>query len=186
MYACASIDYTYFNNAKNLFSRNEIIVSDSFVDNFKYSFIKASYQKNDAIFVLSRVLKDGSYEWIGSNYEMIRTKDGIIIETIGLDSDIRFHNSQLPDFKNFTSSHHYIDLYDPDLIYEKLVLNYKDTEFVENNSLFDKVITIQRTNDTIGWNSQDMYFYKEGILVKSIQKINPLQSAIEIDFYLKY
>ena len=184
--SCASIDYTYFNNVKNIFSRNEIDVTDSFIDGFEYSFIKVSYGRNDAIFVLARVLNDGSFEWIGSNYEVIRTKGGTIIETMGLESDIKFYDSQLPDFKNFKSSSHYIDLYDPDLIYEKLAFRYLDTKPAKKDSIYDQVVTIQRASKTIGWESIDIYFYKDGAIRKSIQKINPLKPPIEIAFFLKY
>jgi hypothetical protein len=184
--SCSSIDYTYFTNAKNLFSRNDIKLSNSFIDNFRYSFIKVSYKKNDAIFVLSRVLEDGSYEWVGSNYEIIRTKGGTIIETIGLESDIKFYDSELPDFKNFKSSSHFIDLYDPDLIFEKLVFNHLSTELIEDNSIIEEIVIIRRSNNSIGWISKDTYIYRDGIIFKSIQAINPLRPNIEIEFYFKY
>jgi len=184
--SCTSIDYTYFNNIKNTFARNEINVTESFIKNFEYSFIKVSYKKNDAIFVLARVLEDGSYEWIGANYEVIITKSGTIIETIGLESDIKFHESQLPDFKNFKTSSHYIDLYNPNLVFEKLSFNYLDTKLPVKDLNYDQVITIQRVSETIGWHSKDIYFYNKGAIKRSIQKINPLKPPIEITFFFKY
>ena len=81
---CASIDYSYFNDLKNYYAKNEILIDESFISKQDYSFIKVSNAKNDAVFVLSNIDQFGVYEWIGSNYESIRTKDGLLIETKGL------------------------------------------------------------------------------------------------------
>ena len=90
--SCASIDYGYFNDLKNYYSKNKILIDESFISKQDYSFIKVSNSKNDAVFILSNIDQFGVYEWIGSNYESIKTKDGLIIETKGLLSDIKFYD----------------------------------------------------------------------------------------------
>ena len=90
--SCASIDYSYFNDLKNYYSKNKILIDESFISKQDYSFIKVSNSKNDAVFILSNIDQFGVHEWIGSNYESIKTKDGLIIETKGLRSDIKFYS----------------------------------------------------------------------------------------------
>jgi hypothetical protein len=79
--SCASINYSYFSDFKNALSKNEIIVDQVFIDSQDFSFIKVSNTKNDAIFVLSSISPEGIYKWVGSNFEIIKTKGGLILET---------------------------------------------------------------------------------------------------------
>ena len=88
--SCSSIDYSYFEDLKNYYSKNKILVDQSFIDKQDYSFIKVSNSKNDAVFILSNIDQFGVHEWIGSNYESIKTKDGLIIETKGCDQILNF------------------------------------------------------------------------------------------------
>ena len=92
MTSCASIDYSYFSDLRNYYSKNKILIDELFIDNQDYSFIKVSNSKNDAVFILSNIDQFGVFEWIGSNKESIKTKDGLIIETKGLSSDIKFYS----------------------------------------------------------------------------------------------
>ena len=69
------------------------------------------------MFVLSNIDQFGVYEWIGSNYESIKTKDGLIIETKGLRSDIKFYSydisileKELNSQKNFMKLKHQVVL----------------------------------------------------------------------------
>ena len=54
--SCSSIDYSYFADLKNYYSKNKILVDQSFIDKQDYSFIKVSNKKNDAVFILSRLI----------------------------------------------------------------------------------------------------------------------------------
>jgi hypothetical protein len=38
----------------------------------------------------------------------------------------------------------------------------------------------------IGWKSKDSYIFKDGVIHRSMQKINPLLDPLKIDFYFKY
>ena len=120
--SCTSMDYSYFNDLKNYYSKNRILVDQSFIDELDYSFIKVSNKKNDAIFVLSNIDQFGVYEWIGSNYESIKTKDGLIVETKGLRSDIKFYSNNFSISGKISSFDSQIDLYNPDLIFSNITL----------------------------------------------------------------
>ncbi|EKO35993.1 hypothetical protein B273_0603 [SAR86 cluster bacterium SAR86E] len=185
--SCASINYSYFTDFKNAISRNELIIDDLFIENQDFSFIKVSNSKNDAVFVLASISSVGIYEWIGANYERIRTKDGLILETVGLESDIKFYSNLLITHNNKGIFNSHIDLYNPDLVFEEISLQHHSskTHFTENG---DKVVTSKflRTSSAIGWRSEDIYVYKNGIIQRSVQEINPLTGPLEIEFYFKY
>jgi hypothetical protein len=188
--SCASVDYSYFSDFKRLLARNTIAVSDSYISNMKYSFIKVSHARNEAIFVLSDVSSTGIHTWIGANYEVIKTKHGLIVETRGLDSDIKFYSSGFNDMTELSNYSSYINLYNPDLVYEKIIFNTKDINTTQPNKsdldLKVHVVELERQVLNIGWASKDTYFYKNGIIIKSIQKTNPLRDHFTINFYYKF
>ena len=131
--SCASIDYSYFKDLKNYYSKNKILVDQSFIDKQDYSFIKVSNSKNDAVFILSNIDQFGVYEWIGSNYESIKTKDGLIIETKGLQSDIKFYSYDISILEKALSFHSQIDLYNPDLIFADITLRRNSLTTYKNS-----------------------------------------------------
>ena len=185
--SCSSIDYSYFVDLKNYYSKNKILVDQSFIDKQDYSFIKVSNNKNDAVFILFNIDQFGVHEWIGSNYESIKTKDGLIIETKGLRSDIKFYSydiSILGKTLNFNSQ---IDLYNPDLIFANITLR-RNTKTTYKNSQGNEMNVFQYTRivPEIGWKAKDSYTFKDGVIYKSIQQINPMLDSLEINFYFKY
>ena len=185
--SCASIDYSYFKDLKNYYSKNKILVDQPFIDKQDYSFIKVSNKKNDAIFILSNIDQFGVYEWIGSNYEIIKTKDGLIIETKGLRSDIKFYSYDISILEKSLSFNSQIDLYNPDLIFANITLR-RNTKTTYKNSQGNEMNVFQYTRivPEIGWKAKESYTFKDGVIYKSIQQINPMLDSLEINFYFKY
>ena len=185
--SCASIDYSYFKDLKNYYSKNEILVDQSFIDKQDYSFIKVSNKKNDAIFILSNIDQFGVYEWIGSNYETIKTKDGLIVETKGLRSDIKFYSYDISILEKTSSFDSHIDLYNPDLIFANITLRRNSkTSYRNSNGNEMNVFQYTRIVPEIGWKAKESYTFKDGVIYKSIQQINPMLDSLEINFYFKY
>ncbi|MDB2356834.1 YjbF family lipoprotein [Gammaproteobacteria bacterium] len=185
--SCASIDYSYFNDLRNYYSKNKILIDESFIDKKDYSFIKVSNSKNDAVFILSNIDQFGVYEWIGSNYESIKTKDGLIIETRGLQSDIKFYSYDISILENELSINSKIDLYNPDLIFSHIILRkHSSTSYFDNNGNEINVFQYTRSVPEIGWKAKESYKFKDGVIYESIQEINPHLEPLEIKFYFKY
>ena len=185
--SCASIDYSYFKDLKNYYSKNEILVDQSFIDKQDYSFIKVSNKKNDAIFILSNIDQFGVYKWIGSNYEIIKTKDGLIIETKGLRSDIKFYSYDISILEKTSRFDSQIDLYNPDLIFANITLRRNSKTAYKNNQGNEmNVFQYTRIVPEIGWKAKESYTFKDGVIYKSIQQINPMLDPLEINFYFKY
>jgi hypothetical protein len=185
--SCSSIDYSYFADLKNYYSKNKILVDQSFIDKQDYSFIKVSNKKNDAVFVLSKIDQFGVHEWIGSNFESIKTKDGLIIETKGLRSDIKFYSYDISILEKTLSFNSQIDLYNPDLIFANITLR-RNSKTTYQNSQGNEMNVFQYTRivPEIGWKAKESYTFKDGVIYKSIQQINPMLEPLEINFYFKY
>jgi len=185
--SCSSIDYSYFADLKNYYSKNKILVDQSFIDKQDYSFIKVSNKKNDAVFVLSKIDQFGVHEWIGSNFESIKTKDGLIIETKGLRSDIKFYSYDISILEKTLSFNSQIDLYNPDLIFANITLR-RNSKTTYKNSQGNEMNVFQYTRivPEIGWKAKESYTFKDGVIHKSIQQINPMLDPLEINFYFKY
>jgi hypothetical protein len=185
--SCASIDYSYFNYVKNYYSKNKILVDQTFIETQNYSFIKVSNSKNDAVFVLANIDQFGVYEWIGSEYESIKTKDGLIIETKGLRSDIKFHSYDISILESGLTLNSQIDLYNPDLIYSDIILRkHSSTTYKNSKGNEMNVLQYTRTVPEIGWKAKESYTFKDGVIYESIQQINPMLDPLEIKFYFKY
>ena len=185
--SCASIDYSYFNDLKNYYAKNEILIDESFISKQDYSFIKVSNSKNDAVFVLSNIDQFGVYEWIGSNYESIRTKDGLIIETKGLQSDIKFYSYDISISEKASNFNSQVDLYNPDLIFANITLRRNSSTTYKNSKGNEmNVFEYTRIVPEIGWKAKESYTLKDGVIYKSIQQINPMLDPLEINFYFTY
>ena len=185
--SCASMDYSYFKDLKSYYSKNKILVDQSFIERQDYSFIKVSNSKNDAVFILSNIDEFGVYEWIGSNYESIKTKDGLIIETRGLKSDIKFYSYETSILENASSFNSQIDLYNPDLIFADIAIRRNSfTTFKNSNGNEMNVFQYTRTVPEIGWKAKESYTFKDGVIYESVQQINPMLDPLEINFYFKY
>ena len=161
--SCESVDYSYFNDLKNY------------------------YSKNDAVFVLSNIDQFGVYEWIGSNYESIKTKDGLIIETKGLRSDIKFYSYDISILEKASNFNSQVDLYNPDLIFANITLR-RNSSTTYKNSKGNEMNVFQYTRivPEIGWKAKESYTFKDGVIYKSVQQINPMLDPLELNFYFKY
>lgn len=185
--SCSSLDYSYFGDLKNYYSKNRIVVDQPFIDEKNYSFMKVSNSKNDAIFVLSTINDLGIYEWIGSNNESIKTKDGLIIETKGMRSDIKFYSYDISILEITSSFKSQINLYNPDLIFANITIRRdSSTSYINSEGSELNVLKYTRIVPEIGWKAKESYIFKDGVIYKSVQQINPMLEPLELTFYFKY
>lgn len=185
--SCSSLDYSYFGDLKNYYSKNRIVVDQTFIDEKNYSFMKVSNSKNDAIFVLSTINHLGIYEWIGSNNESIKTKDGLIIETKGMRSDIKFYSYDISILEITSSFKSQINLYNPDLIFANITIRRdSSTSYINSEGSELNVLKYTRIVPEIGWKAKESYIFKDGVIYESVQQINPMLEPLELTFYFKY
>ena len=127
------------------------------------------------------------YEWIGSNYESIKTKDGLIIETKGMRSDIKFYSYDISILEITSSFKSQINLYNPDLIFANITIRRdSSTSYINSEGSKLNVLKYTRIVPEIGWKAKESYIFKDGVIYKSVQQINPMLEPLELTFYFKY
>jgi hypothetical protein len=48
------------------------------------------------------------------------------------------------------------------------------------------VLKYTRIVPEIGWKAKESYIFKNGVIYKSVQQINPMLEPLELSFYFKY
>jgi len=184
--AVPQFDYPYIDLWKSALFRQGIQVDEAFIEESEFSFIKVSYKKNDAIFILSSVNNDGVYTWVGSNYELIKTYNGLILESSGLFPDTSIHAS---DQLKITSTNlqessysFYLDIDQPELLSLPVSYILKSRKMIQG----ELEVSFERSSPVIGWVAQDKYWYQAGLIVRSEISITPLEPSLKIQFYYKY
>ena len=88
--SCTSIDLGYIDLVRDRVKKNTINDQDA-LSSTKYSFIRATKDGNQAIFILSNYDK-GLETWVGAGQETIVTYKGFILSTTKLEKNIKYHN----------------------------------------------------------------------------------------------
>ena len=187
-----NINYGYFEMYANAIFKERINIDTEFIDSVDYSFIKARYNRNEATLVLASI-ENGIMEWVGADLVTIKTKEGTIVETSGLASNISYYaedvSNQLNKISNFPdySLHLYID--SPELIHTRVDFRFLNKEFKQimhggSKKLVEQAIYEKRSS-SIGWKSDDIFYIKDGLVIKTSQNLTPLAGKIEIEFYYK-
>jgi hypothetical protein len=181
--SCSTLDTSYFGYLKNYIQGNSIVISNESMLNIKYSFIKISFGRSDAVLVLSSINEDEVFTWIGSNFEVVKTFKGIIVY-----SNIPNILFDLPSFNiDFSFKQKYFsffaNLYEPDL--EHQIVNY---ELISRKESKDGYVNIYRKEmKSINWVvNEEFYLNNRGLVTKSIQYINPLKNKLVVNFYYQY
>ena len=188
--SCSSLNFTYpyFDFWQNALFRNNIDVSEAYIDDQKYSFIHVSYKDNDAIFVLSGI--DGDvYTWVGANLEKIKTYKGLIIETYNIQPDIKIDTKDLSKIINsdFQENTYFFNLSIDNPSIFALPIKYKLIK-KSNNDDGKHSITYKKDSDIIRWKNKDKIVFdsRSGLPIHSSISITPLEPNIELHFYYKY
>lgn len=179
--ANTSVSYSYFDYLRSYFYPQSIDL-DSAAKEIDYSYIRASLGRNEALLVLSES-KEGINTWVGANGEIIRTYNGLIIETIGLDRNLKIFRTNV---FNFLSKEKIINvkfsLDNPDLVFGNLVLELEKIDDYENGVKF----FYSRRSPSIGWSDKDIYVFQNEKIKYSEQRFHPYSKKIKLEFFFKY
>jgi len=87
--SCASVnvDTGPFGSVKNFVLKDKITIDDEFISSMSFSFILVTFKRNQAVFVLSSISDDGTYTWVGTNNERIKTLNGMIVDIYNFDPE---------------------------------------------------------------------------------------------------
>ena len=136
--SCASVnvDTGPFGSVKNFVLKDKITIDDEFISSMSFSFILVTFKRNQAVFVLSSISDDGTYTWVGTNNERIKTLNGMIVDIYNFDPEFSILFSKNNNLKNnFLEIGNDIDLRvnlsKPELEY--LSLNYSRIKELDNS-----------------------------------------------------
>ena len=180
--SCSTIDLGYIEVFQESFRKNEITDLESFYDS-NFSFIRLSQGRNQAVYVLSNY-EDGVETWTGATGEEVITYLGLILSSKNLDRNIKMHNvNNIP--KNLNGSFSSLLSFDnPEALYLDSSFNGQNYPKGINNKRCDgefKVFT--RVIHSIRYEDEIFICYQNNITKFSIQKINPFDKEIKIEFF---
>ena len=193
--SCAFLEYKdTLDTIKSLtLGAQDIKIDSDFLESRQYSFIKVKIGRSLlAIMSLSRIEGD-TFTWVGQNNEIIQTKYGRIISTIGLSHDIDILNrSEINPLSD--------DLNDLLVLLEnpRAIVELKRSRTIEKNVMLtldndyaaDKYeVSFQARS--FSWTGTNTYWFDQRsdlpfLPLKSITTIHPRLPIFEIDFYYKF
>ena len=181
--SCSSlkVDYSYFGYLHNALFNNDFEINAEYYEELEFSYLKIKHKDREAVYVLSEV-SDDIYTWTGSNYETLKTYNGIIIEMSGVYSFSAFPD----DVKNFE-----IIKNNPFLRYNfedpKLVMHRFDFKIIEIIPEKSCVLRkYRRESKVIGFRSNEEICIRDNLPLYSTQKINNLIDNFELEFFYKF
>lgn len=180
---CSSFDLGYFDIVRGALKTNKIENLEPFIAN-KFSFIRLTKGKNQAILVLSDY-DNGIETWVGSGEETLVTAKGVILFSDGLEYNVQQHepivfqeNIYLNRFSTYTS-------------FDRPSLKYVQSIYIKQNSKHKKRLdckgashSYKRTIESIRYKDDLIICLNENQIVESsVQKIHPWDEEIKIEFF---
>ena len=182
--ASCSTDLTYFNIFKQAFAYSKIDVNDGQIEKIKYSFIKVTLGRNQAIFVLSEITKENIFIWVGANNEKIHTYHGYVIHTDGFSPSYNIQDkSKLLeyDFNNFSNQELLIffSIESPEINYIEATIG-SPSNYNKNCSEF------YLTAPLIKFKGKTIICYSSnGMPLLTKQKLSPLHDVLRLEYFYK-
>lgn len=177
--SCVNLDMGYIEIFKEAIKKDPILLPKT--NSLEYSFIKISYRDREAIFILSKL--DSGYErWVGSNGEVIITKDGFITRTHGFSNDISMDLTLITPLNagKFIGN---ISFTNPLMVHSALRMQVSNSSNISCNNQLD----ITKEIIQLGIKLKDQICYaKNGYPRRSIQYLFPNDSPFKIEYHYKF
>lgn len=166
---------------------NQSITLDAFKD-AEFSFITFKVGRNPKVKLVLSSIQNDIYEWVSSDMHTIHTYNGLIIKTSGLPHNIFLRNFRAFDPSLLTDFNAVLQYDKPILVGAPIGLSYQSKKNKPDTNIYSNISSYfyLREVESIGWKSKDEYWYSQGSLIYSKQKIHPLMPKIEIEFFYKF
>ena len=127
------------------------------------------------------------FEWVGSNGEKIITKNGRIIETVGLEHNIQLLNRSEATLALDSDKELLISLYDPSATISQTIKTYDlGIESLElDKTYISKSYREDFTTNNYKWSGSNFYWVdtRTSLPIKTIASSHPYLDSFEIEFY---
>lgn len=171
------------------FGAPDIIVDRKYYDAMPYSFIKVSYGKRYiGIYTLSDT-DNGLYKWVGADNSRLYTKNGKVLQSIGLIKNLKIINKWDYDFTlSYFKSDKLIMLENPTAMIEmsSTIKYIGEEEIFHISNKMSKYFEEDFQSTVISWGGKNKYWISEyGEVLRSVQSIHPHLEELEITFFYK-
>tara|TARA_B100000945_G_scaffold309456_1_gene300307 strand:- start:1754 stop:2401 length:648 start_codon:yes stop_codon:yes gene_type:complete len=168
------------------------VISQEVFDKYEYSFANVKIGRGAASTVVLAYIRDGVYEWRSNDGITIYTYNGMIIETIGFQSDFKIDPFDVLDQSlegnDFIT---YLEFKNPDLYRSKV--NNRVFKHKTHNKIIDRlggeinaeILSHSFRLPIIKWKGENQFYIYDERVIRSEQYIHPNMPVIKIDFYLK-
>ena len=153
---------------------------------YKSSYVKVKLGSRVATLILKESSDDDYLEWIGNdNVKIVTSKNGAILQTIGLDHNISITPGSVDENGNLTII--YCDFYDPNFFHVQGFMKISSNSLDQITYLEEQLATNKIENTffyrEINWTSSNITHFYNKKPVYTAQKIHPNLSKIEMYFY---
>ena len=165
-------------------------ITKEYFESREYSFANVKIGRGPAATIILAYINDGVYEWRGADGTIFFTKDGQLIETLGLPSDISISAVHLKNDGKVTVNS--LSTFREPLLYkaqtvntinrlsEKFILDRADGTHITS------VYKVHKEIPSIKWNGTSRYFIdKNNRVLYSEEEIHPFLPKIKIQYYYK-
>jgi hypothetical protein len=192
--SCSVITFGQFPSlAKDAIFGVDYEITEEIFNSQPYSFAKVLIGKSIVAITVLSTVNNGVYTWVSADGEKIYTKDGKIIETFGLQNDMKIINSfnlQNIKFELIKSKEEaqertfLIELDNPHALMSQETSFYNtgiDKNYF-NSMLFEERFETSK----LKWEGVNYYWVDpQGRVIKSVQNIHPRMPLVTIEFYYK-
>ena len=191
--SCVNHEYQQmFNIAKaNIVGIDDIKIDQDFLADRNYSFIKVKQGKSTLAILTLLSIKGDEYVWVGLDNVRIRTKNGRIIETFGLDHNFSIVNKiNLPDHDDLNDISILVKLDNP-LATFPLSMSYQSETSEVNLDKKYKVVEVKeifKSSSAFKWKGENFYWYdvNNNLPIKVSQQTHPFLGPFVVEFYYKF
>lgn len=172
-----NLDYLLRNTFSSEFKRTE-----KFFDDFPYSYALVRLNRNNEVLMVLESVEDSKYVWVSNDGIRLVIYKGILIETVGLENDLKINNISGLEPKNemeyvFNSN---VTFTDPVLINSPVRLNINhDKKYMEVQK--DYVDIKRRDKDSVSFVNEKSY-----LIESADYRLAPGSGKIKARFYYKF
>ena len=167
-------------------------ISKDVFDKYEYSFANVKIGRGPASTLVLAYIKNGVYEWRSNDGIKIFTFNGMIIQTIGLESDLKATHINILDESLEGDKHiNFIAFKNPDLyrspVYNKIFKHKSHTTDLKRlgGNINAEIIEHSFNMPIIKWKGNNKYYLYDNSIIRSEQYIHPNIPIVKMDFYLK-
>lgn len=170
---------------------DEDLISQDYYQSNEYSFANVKIGKGPAAVIVLAFAKNGLFEWRGGDGVVIFTRNGQIVKTVGLPSDVSFQAISISDNSDeltyTTSTFSNPSLLRANTLNQSIALNETFTIDRVDGTHLTNVFKLKRTIPSIQWTGTSRYYvdFKDRVIY-SEEEIHPFLPTIRIDYFYKY